>query len=127
MAGAGGCRTVAVADFVVAGFEAVLMPDELIGELHVPGLSPGARWGYYKVCRKASAAVLIGAWLGVNSWVAGPTSGWPIVLDRPHPLPGTTTDALVSNLLSGPALADDLFAIRTHAIALRPAIATAAA
>jgi carbon-monoxide dehydrogenase medium subunit len=49
----GGIRSVAVADMVVSSFTTVLKPNELIQTIHVPKLSAGARWGFYKFSQKA--------------------------------------------------------------------------
>ena len=48
-----GNRAVAVADLAVSSFTTVLKPNELIRGVHVPKLSAGARWGFYKFSQKA--------------------------------------------------------------------------
>ena len=65
IAGPAGEREVPAADFMVGAFATVLTEDELVVAVEVPKLSAGARWGYWKFCRKtgefpdASAAVLL--------------------------------------------------------------------
>ena len=50
--GRGGERVLALADFQVGAFTVALEADEVVAGLLVPKLSAGARWGYYKICRK---------------------------------------------------------------------------
>src|SRR5215469_5947923 len=45
-------RRSSAATFMRAGFATDLQPGEMIAAIEVPRLSPTARWGYYKVCRK---------------------------------------------------------------------------
>lgn len=65
IAGPKGRRRLAVAAMMVGAFTTALAEDELIASVAVPKLSAGARWGYYKFCRKpgefpeASAAVVL--------------------------------------------------------------------
>jgi carbon-monoxide dehydrogenase medium subunit len=133
VAGQAGQRMMQAADFIRGGFETALEPGELITALHVPRASAEARWGYCKVCRKpgefaqASAAVLIDPPRGIGRCVIGATAGRPLVIDDPHLLHGTIDDARRAALLAHSPLADDRFAIRTHAVALRRAIARAVA
>lgn len=51
--GGRGSRSVAVADLMISSFTTVLEPGEIIRSIHVPKLSPGARWGFYKFSQKA--------------------------------------------------------------------------
>jgi len=63
--GTAGERRVPAGEFMKAAFSTALGEDELVVAVEVPKLSPGARWGYWKFCRKtgefpeASAAVLL--------------------------------------------------------------------
>ncbi len=128
-----GRRTLAMPDFVLGVFETALEPGELITELRIPGLSSEARWGYYKFCRKAgefaqaSAAVLIDRPRGVTRCVIGATSGRPLVVDDPSLLHEDGRDRRVAELLAATAIGGDAFQLRTHAVALRRAIAQAGA
>ena len=133
LAGGAGRRTVGAAAFVLGPFETALAPDELLVEVRVPRLSAGVRWGYYKVCRKpgefaqASAAVLVDATRGIGRCVIGATAGRPIVIDDPHLLRAPPDAARVAAALSATALAEDAIAIHMHAVAVRRAVARAAA
>ena len=65
ISGPAGERSVPAAEFMKGAFATVLMDDELVVAVEVPKLSAGARWGYWKFCRKtgefpeASAAMLM--------------------------------------------------------------------
>lgn len=60
-----GMRSLAVDALMTGAFTTALAEDELIVSVTVPKMSPQARWGYYKFCRKpgefpdASAAVVL--------------------------------------------------------------------
>jgi len=81
-----GNRAVAVADLAVSSFTTVLKPNELIRGVHVPKLSAGARWGFYKFSQKAGEfAHAIGGVLhdparGVFRAVIGAIETAPIVV-----------------------------------------------
>jgi aerobic carbon-monoxide dehydrogenase medium subunit len=81
-----GTRPIAVADLVVSSFTTVLKADELIQSIHVPKLSDGARWGFYKFSQKAGEfAHAIGGVLhdparGVFRAVIGAIETVPIVV-----------------------------------------------
>jgi aerobic carbon-monoxide dehydrogenase medium subunit len=72
--------------FMRAGFATDLQRGEMIAAIEVPRLSPGARWGYYKVCRKrgefatAIGAAVLDASVGIARVVCGATSGPPVLL-----------------------------------------------
>ena len=129
--GTAGRRTVSAADFAIGGFETMLAPDELIIEISIPRLTEGARWGYYKVCRKrgefadASAAVLFDKPRGFNRSVIGATSGRPIVIDHSQPLSAAAAETAVAEALAPTALAGDPYARQVHAVALRRAVMAA--
>ena len=65
MVGPKGEREIGAAQFMRGAFSTVLDDDEIVESVRVPKLSAGARWGYYKFCRKtgefpdAAAAVLL--------------------------------------------------------------------
>jgi aerobic carbon-monoxide dehydrogenase medium subunit len=84
--GPGGRRTVAVAALAVGIFTTTLEPSELIEAVRVPRLSRAARWGYYKLTRKAGefahaiAAVVRDPERAVMRAVIGAAGGAPIVI-----------------------------------------------
>ena len=63
--GASGRREIKADAFMTAAFTTQLADDEIVESIRVPKLGAGARWGYYKFCRKtgefpeASAALLL--------------------------------------------------------------------
>ena len=132
LAGTAGRRTLAMAAFVLGAFETALEPGEIIAEIRIPGLSAEARWGYWKFCRKAgefaqaSAAVLIDPSRGLTRCVIGAASGKPIVMTDPAVL-REGGDGRALELLADTAIGQDRYQLRTHSVALRRAIAKAAA
>ena len=86
--GANGARSCAAATFVQGPFATALGPAELIAAIEVPRLSPAARWGYHKVCRKtgefarAIGAAILDEPTGLARVVCGATGGAPIALPR---------------------------------------------
>ena len=74
------------ASFVRGAMETVLAADELITSVRIPKFSPRARFGYYKICRKAGDfADAIGAVVddperGVRRLVASTLAGAPLLL-----------------------------------------------
>ncbi|WP_037957109.1 FAD binding domain-containing protein [Streptomyces sulphureus] len=88
-----GTRTIPVRELLLGFFTTVLEADELITEVEVPSLTPTARWGMHKMCRKPgefadSMAVARGegnahgSWQEVELWLGAAT-------DRPLRLSGT--------------------------------------
>lgn len=83
-------------------FECSLAADELLSGVRIPRLSRGARWGYYKYCRKTGElAQAIGAYFydperSVCRAVIGATGGKPIVFTDAAALFGGTPGAQTS-------------------------------
>ena len=48
----GQTRMVNMPEFMIGAYTTELGAGELIAAVHVPKMSPGTRWGYYKFCRK---------------------------------------------------------------------------
>jgi carbon-monoxide dehydrogenase medium subunit len=132
--GSGGVRRCAATAFVQGPFATALGPAELIVAVEVPRLSPGARWGYHKVCRKTGEfARAIGAAIqddrnGVARVVCGATGGAPIELPRTAARLAEAGAAAASEIV-----ADEMAALRgaaswqVHAVAVRRALAQLAA
>ena len=84
--GPAGQRRVAIEDFITGVFEVSLEPGELLEAVRIPCLSPSARFGYCKICRKpGELAQAIGAILhdperSVFRAVFGATESMPIVI-----------------------------------------------
>jgi aerobic carbon-monoxide dehydrogenase medium subunit len=85
--GPAGERSVPAARLITAAFTTEIKEDELVAAVLVPKLSPGARFGYFKFCRKtgefpdASAAVVIDPERDATHVFLGALSG------PPQPLP----------------------------------------
>lgn len=83
--GPSGRREMPVENFVLGMFQNSLGAGEILAALRIPRLSPSARWGYYKVCRKtgefahAIGVVLFDPVRGVSRAVIGATGGAPIM------------------------------------------------
>jgi len=108
-------RTLPLREFIRGAFRTALYPGELLRAVRIPKLSPTARWGYVKACRKpgefahAMAAVLLDR--GMTRAVIGATGGPPVVLEgeavthAPH-LPGLDpVDAHIQRVVLGRAMA----------------------
>jgi carbon-monoxide dehydrogenase medium subunit len=94
----GGRRTVPLDGFMTGAFETVLSSGAVLECIHVPRLSPKARWGYYKICRKvgefahAIGAVLHDPERSVFRAVIGAIEARPIVFADAAPLFGGKLD-----------------------------------
>jgi aerobic carbon-monoxide dehydrogenase medium subunit len=81
-----GVRDLAVEEFVTGALESALLPGEIVEAVRVPAMTPSARWGYVKACRKpgefahAIAAVLIDPESATARVVVGALNAAPIVL-----------------------------------------------
>jgi carbon-monoxide dehydrogenase medium subunit len=81
-----GVRDLAIEDFVTGALESALRPGEILEAVRVPVMTPSARWGYVKACRKpgefahAIAAVLIDPELATARAVIGALEATPIML-----------------------------------------------
>ena len=81
-----GARDLAIADFVTGALESALQPGEIVEAVRVPAMTPSAKWGYVKACRKtgefahAIAAVLIDPESAGARAVIGAVEAPPIVL-----------------------------------------------
>jgi carbon-monoxide dehydrogenase medium subunit len=84
--GVSGDRRIPIETFMLGVFESSLRLGEVVTAIRVPRLSPVARWGYYKACRKTGEfAHAIGAFVrdparSVCRAVIGATGARPIVL-----------------------------------------------
>lgn len=123
---ASGSHSIPLRGFVPAPFRTVLEPGEIVEAVRIPRPSDGARWGYYKACRKpgefafAMAAVLIDAARGIRRAVIGAVGGPPVVLEGERAVPEAVDAALAGSGL-------DTVERRQQAVALKRALAEAAA
>ena len=128
----GGERTVPVEDYMLGALEADCRPGELLVSISVPKLRRGARWGYYKTCRKTGEfAGAIGAFLvdrerGVTRAVVGATETRPFVAGEAASLIGDGTpqqfDAGAAlEFTKGAGMRDPLHR-QVHVVVLRRAV-----
>ncbi|HWK66736.1 MAG TPA: FAD binding domain-containing protein [Rhizobiaceae bacterium] len=136
LAGPQGSRTVPVEAYILGALEADIRPGEILVSVTIPRLGRGARWGYYKSCRKTGEfAHAIGAFLadperGISRAVIGATESRPIVVADARQIIG---DGKTANLAAAfdAAAADraveagglnDPIERQTHVVALKRAI-----
>ena len=81
-----GVRDLAIEKFITGALESALQPGEIVEAVRVPVMTPSARWGYVKACRKigefahAIAAVLIDPERATARVVIGALETAPIVV-----------------------------------------------
>lgn len=135
-----GTRRVAMKDFILGALESVIAADEMLEAVHVPAMSPSARWGYVKSCRKtgefahAIGAVLIDPDAGRARIVIGAVEAAPVVVDDASELFGgridgafaSHFDARVADRLLAQAGMTDAADRHIHVAVLRKAVAEAA-
>jgi carbon-monoxide dehydrogenase medium subunit len=131
--GPGGERRVKVAQLSKGAFATAIGDDEILRAIAVPRLAKGARWGYYKFCRKtgdfaeAIGVVLHDPGRGSLRLVMGATNGAPIVLDlaAPGDLPAVLDEATLGRALDDHGFAEDAYGKAVHLVAARRALAEA--
>jgi carbon-monoxide dehydrogenase medium subunit len=138
---ASGARRVAMKDFMLGALESVLQPGEMLEAVRVPVMSPSARWGYVKSCRKtgefahAIGAVLINPEAGKARIVIGAVEAAPIIVENAEELFGgritsdfkSRFDGRVADTLLSKAGMADAADRHIHVTILRRAVAEAAA
>ena len=128
--GPAGRREVPMPGFMLGTFETVLQPGEIIAAVRVPRLSPRARFGYYKICRKtgefahAIGTVCLDPERGFARLVIGATSSAPIVIDG-DALARNFDEGAVHEAMRSAPFAGSHYEMKIHAVALRRAIAQA--
>ncbi len=133
IAGPGGERRVAAAVFMQGAFATALAEDELVVAVEVPKLSAGARWGYWKFCRKtgefpqAIGAVLDDPERGEVRAVIGATLNTPHLVADARALVAKPAEAALLAAADAAGFAEDPYNRRLHAVALRRAIERLAA
>ena len=124
--GPDGKRALPIAALMTGMFMTTLAPAELIEAVRVPALSREARWGYYKLTRKAGEfAHAIGAVVrdpgrNVCRAVIGATGGAPIVIADARHLFGDA--AAIAAVVDASHLAQDPYERQIHIVALERAL-----
>jgi carbon-monoxide dehydrogenase medium subunit len=81
-----GVRPLAIEQFITGALRSALRPGEIIETVRIPAMTPSARFGYFKACRKtgefahAIGAVLIDPEQATARAVIGALEAAPIVL-----------------------------------------------
>ena len=128
LSGSRGRRTVKMTAFVRGVMETDLGADEIIDGVEIPRLSPGARWGYHKICRKTGEfAEAIGAVVVDRDRVrivAGATTGRLVVIDADAAelVRDARAPADLAARLKSAGLAVDSYGMKIHTVAVRRAI-----
>lgn len=137
---AAGTRRVAMKDFIRGALESVIEAGEMLEAVHIPAMSPSARWGYVKSCRKtgefahAIGAVLIDPEAGRARIVIGAVEAAPIIVEQAGDLFGgridgafaSRFDARAADRLLAQAGMTDAADRHIHVAVLRKAVAEAA-
>ena len=131
VAGPKGRRDVASGDFMQTAFTTALAEDELLLGVRIAKCSAGARFGYFKFCRKvgefaeAIGAVLLDPARGIRRAVIGAIAGAPyLVRDIEGVLSGSQAAILAEASAAG---CDEPYTLQMHAVALKRAVARALA
>ena len=134
--GARGERRISIDQLMVGVFECSLTPGELLTAVEIPKVSAGARWGYYKHCRKTGElAGAIGAYFydpdrSICRAVLGATGTRPLVFNDAKALfgggtPGGAIDrSFIKNAMAGHGMTDPI-GQQVHVACLKRAIAQA--
>lgn len=128
LAGPSGSRQVPMEKFMLSSFTTVIETGELLTHIHVPRLSAGARWGYYKHNRKVGEfAEAIGSFVkddarGLRRIVAGALSSPPVVLFAEGGWPQATDIAALRAEVQRAAPAVEGAHIHFHAAAVQRAM-----
>lgn len=130
IAGPFGRRSLHLEEFVRGALETSLEHDELLVAVRIPKLSPAARCGYHKICRKTgefadAIGVAIHDPAGLTRLVAGSTQGRPIVIDGIGSLE-TAAEKAESELRKA-GLGEDAYDLAIHVAAVERAVAGALA
>jgi carbon-monoxide dehydrogenase medium subunit len=116
----GGGRTIRLRDFFAGAFRTVLKPGEFLRAVRIRKLRPGARWGYFKACRKpgefAYAMAALFDDVGSRRAVIGAIGTTPLIFEGAEAEPSEVGRALQ-------AMAPDLDDVTRHMqlVALRRA------
>jgi aerobic carbon-monoxide dehydrogenase medium subunit len=106
---AGGRRLIPLGKFVRGALDVALAGDELVTAIRVPVLSPLARWGYFKHCRKvgefaeAIGAVVLDVEEGRGRAVIGAVEAAPVVIEDARILFGGAIDLSFAARFDGAA------------------------
>jgi carbon-monoxide dehydrogenase medium subunit len=136
-----GIRQLPIEQFITGALRSALRPGEIIETVRIPAMTPSARFGYFKACRKtgefahAIGAVLIDPERATARAVIGALEAAPIVIaDAASLFGGRVTadfgrqfDARIADAILAKAGISDTADRHIHVTALRRAVSEAAA
>ena len=129
IAGSGGNRHVPVARFVRGAMDTEVGDAELVCAVRIPRFSPGAQFGFHKICRKtgefadAIGVAALDRERAVVRLAASTAVGAPVVLESP----GVPDAAAIPDRLRAAGFTGDDYDLTLACVALRRALAQAAA
>ena len=128
--GAAGRREVPLDRFLTGVFETALAPGEILAAVRIPKRSPRARYGYWKLCRKAGEfAQAIGAAVhdperNEARAVIGALPGAPCLIPDAKTLFAQRHDKAFLSAAEAAGAGGDAYARQIHAVALKRAAAS---
>ena len=120
--GPDGERRIPIDQFMRSAFETILSNEEIMVSIRVPKLSPDARWGYFKFCRKsgefadAMSAVVVDPERNVARAAIGATDSHPIIVQNAEKL--ISEPDMVNKLIIEYKLTRDDYKAHAHSVAL---------
>lgn len=129
IAGAGGHRHLPVARFVRGAMDTEIGDAELVCAVRIPRFSPGAQFGFHKICRKtgefadAIGVAALDRERAVFRLAASTAVGAPVVLESP----GVPDAAAIPDRLRAAGFTGDDYDLTLACVALRRALAQAVA
>lgn len=127
-AGPGGTREIALRDFVTGIFSTALADDELLVAVRIRRSTPGARFGYWKFCRKpgefseATGVVHVDVARGIRRIALGALDRAPLVVDDDGAIVDRLDPAAIERVLDAADLVDDVYDRQLHRVALERAV-----
>jgi aerobic carbon-monoxide dehydrogenase medium subunit len=126
-----GPREVPIEHFMTGAFSTVLSEDEILAGIRIPKLSPRARWGHYKFCRKpgefaeAMGAVVVDPERNVCRAVIGAIHGAPCVIEDAWFLTDGFDSERAFAAIDAAGIGDDAYERQIHHTALKRAASRA--
>jgi carbon-monoxide dehydrogenase medium subunit len=116
--GPDGTRDLPVGDLLVSYLTTTLAPDEVIAEVRVPTLGPGAGWSFLELCRRSGDWMVVGVAalveLDADGAVAAASVAFGGVAERPWPVPAD----VLADLLGAPPAGERLARVAEAAAAM---------
>jgi len=133
ISGPSATRPVQMRDFMTGAFSTAIRHSEILAAIEIPKLSPQARWGYYKVCRKigefpdAIGAAILDPPRALSRIVVGALDGVPAVLSSlaqevARAGAAAATAQAVTEAVKLAASTIDPVDLQLHAVAVRRAV-----